>query len=82
MQRPLLNEVVIHHAGVAVVMAFLMVRKGLTLDAAYRHVSSRRPSSCLNPGFIRQLALLEGLVSRGAREESDRAFAEYRWVSS
>lgn len=46
--------------SVAAVLAFLFVStKNLTLHKAYAHVASRRPSLCINPGFLRQLLWLE-----------------------
>jgi hypothetical protein len=52
-----------------------MVQQGLRLDAAYSLLASRRPGVCINPGFMRQLGLLEELM---AGEEPRRALGEYR----
>jgi len=58
------GSVLVHcHAGVsrspAVVIAFLMKEKQMTLKAAYLHVRQRRRTILPNPGFLKQLHSFE-----------------------
>lgn len=58
------HTVLVHcYAGVSrsasVVIAYLMMARGMSLDQAYAHVKARRPIIHPNPGFMQQLASLK-----------------------
>jgi protein-tyrosine phosphatase len=53
--------------SVSIVLAFLIVKKGMPLAAAYAHVRERRPCARPNYAFMEQLAQLE-LRGRGENE--------------
>lgn len=50
--------------SVAMVLAYLMKRKGLTLDGALAYVQSKRCIAQPNEGFMRQLKAYEGGIRR------------------
>jgi hypothetical protein len=60
----------------AAIVAYLIVRRGMHLEEAYALVASRSPSIAINPGFLRQLLLLEECIHEPSRRY--QALGEYR----
>lgn len=46
----------------SIVVAYLMVTRGMSLDTSLAHVKVRRTVVCPNRGFMRQLMLYDGLA--------------------
>lgn len=63
--------------SVAAILSYLMINQGKKLEDAYALVAQSRAQICINPGFLRQLALLNDLVLAENRNRR-RAWGEYR----